>query len=101
MHPGRLLLIAVFVATWWFAPSAFAESAMPVAHDTSECYATAVDTEDDAEPKLTENSCCDGNGGVCGCSAFGPVMCCDGRLSPTCLCRDGSPVTTLASSTSR
>ena len=100
MHPGRLLLIAVFFATWWFAQSAFAESATPLVSNIADCYDAAfLDIEDDAEPRLAENSCCDGNGGVCGCSAFGPVMCCDGRLSPTCMCRDGSPVTTLASTT--
>lgn len=97
MHPGRLPLIALFLASSWFAMPAFAEPTTPVTHGPTDCFnSPPVDAQDDAGPLLADNGCC-GNGGICGCSAFGPVMCCDGRLSPTCMCRDGSPVTTLAS----
>jgi hypothetical protein len=96
MHPGRLLLIAVLLVSALLAPPVFAEPYPPTADASLECLAAPADIQD-AELPFVQAGCCYGNGGVCGCSAFGPVMCCDGRLSPTCMCRDGSPVTTLAS----
>jgi hypothetical protein len=95
MHPGRLLLIAVLLVSALLAPPVFAEP-YPPTDAAPECLAAPADIQD-AELPFVQAGCCYGNGGVCGCSAFGPVMCCDGRLSPTCMCRDGSPVTTLAS----
>ncbi len=38
---------------------------------------------------LAQQGCCSWHGGVCGCN-WGRVVCCDGRLSPTCLCRGDS-----------
>jgi len=96
MHPGRLLLIALLLASSWFALPVSAEPPTPVTDGATECLTTPGDVPD-AERPWVQAGCCYGNGGVCGCSAFGAVMCCDGRLSPTCMCRDGSPVTTLAS----
>jgi len=95
MHLGRLLLITVFLASSWFAMPASAELTTPVTHGPTDCFHTPWDAQD-AELPWVQAGCCYGSGGVCGCSAFGSVMCCDGRLSPTCMCRDGSPVTTLA-----
>jgi hypothetical protein len=31
--------------------------------------------------------CCSHHLGVCGCDASGRVRCCDGTLSPSCICR--------------
>ena len=36
--------------------------------------------------KLVQRGCCSHHGGVCGCSG-GRQACCDGKLSPSCLCR--------------
>lgn len=30
--------------------------------------------------------CCSWHGGVCGCTDFGSVVCCDGVASPACSC---------------
>lgn len=39
---------------------------------------------------LAQRGCCSWHGGVCGC--YGSrVVCCDGRLSPSCTCKDGLP----------
>jgi hypothetical protein len=91
-----LLLIVSLLASLYAAPPASADPPTPVTEDIADCLATRGDTPD-AERPWVQAGCCYANGGVCGCSAFGAVMCCDGRLSPTCMCRDGSPVTTLAS----
>lgn len=96
MHLGRLLLVLVLLASSWLALPASAELTTPVTDGPTECFTTLVNVQD-ADLLRVQTGCCYGNGGVCGCSTFGPVMCCDGRLSATCMCRDGSPVTTLAS----
>ncbi len=96
MHPGRLLLVTVFLVSAWITLPASAEPYPPVVDGPADCMSAPADVHDGGQP-LAQTGCCYGNGGVCGCSAFGPVMCCDGRLSTTCMCRDGSPVTTLAS----
>jgi hypothetical protein len=94
MHVGRALLITLALVVAWFAPPAFA----PPTDSIVDREATGcVNPAHGAAGGWVESGCCYGNGGVCGCSAFGPVVCCDGRLNPTCLCRDGSPVTILAS----
>jgi len=36
--------------------------------------------------ELVQRGCCSHHGGVCGCSG-GRQVCCDGALSPSCLCR--------------
>ena len=36
--------------------------------------------------ELVQKGCCSHHGGVCGCSG-GRQACCDGKLSPSCLCR--------------
>lgn len=34
-----------------------------------------------------QRGCCSWHGGVCGCDrATGRIKCCDGQLSPSCLC---------------
>lgn len=33
-----------------------------------------------------KRGCCSWHGGVCGCSADGQQVCCDGTLSPSCVC---------------
>lgn len=35
---------------------------------------------------LAERGCCSWHDGVCGCSASGRQVCCDGSLSPSCTC---------------
>ncbi len=35
---------------------------------------------------VNKRGCCSWHGGVCGCSSYGRVICCDGVLSPTCRC---------------
>ena len=32
------------------------------------------------------SGCCSNNGGVCGCSKYGQIVCCDNKLSKTCRC---------------
>ncbi len=96
MHLGRLLLIALLLACSPLALPVFAETPVPVTDSATDCVNSDGDRSA-AERQRAQAGCCYANGGVCGCSAFGAVMCCDGRLSPTCMCRDGSPVTTLAS----
>jgi hypothetical protein len=34
---------------------------------------------------VNKRGCCSWHDGVCGCS-YGRVVCCDGVLSPTCIC---------------
>lgn len=96
MHASRLLLIVSLLASLCAAPPASSEPTTPLTEDVTDCPATPGNAPDGEQPRV-QAGCCYANGGVCGCSAFGAVMCCDGRLSPTCMCRDGSPVTTLAS----
>jgi len=36
--------------------------------------------------EFVQRGCCSHHGGVCGCSG-GRQACCDGALSPSCLCR--------------
>lgn len=35
--------------------------------------------------KIVQRGCCSHHGGVCGCS-YGRTKCCDGSLSPSCMC---------------
>jgi hypothetical protein len=35
---------------------------------------------------VERSGCCSWHGGVCGCSASGRTICCDGKLSPSCRC---------------
>ncbi len=35
--------------------------------------------------------CCSWHGGVCGCTDFGSVVCCDGVASPACNCELPEP----------
>lgn len=37
--------------------------------------------------EASRRGCCSWHGGVCGCDASGRVRCCDGVLSPSCMCR--------------
>lgn len=37
--------------------------------------------------EASKRGCCSWHGGVCGCDASGRVRCCDGALSPSCMCR--------------
>jgi len=37
------------------------------------------------EAKIARSGCCSWHGGVCDC-ILGRVVCCDGTLSPSCLC---------------
>jgi len=37
-----------------------------------------------------QQGCCSWHGGVCGCSSSGKKTCCDGTLSPSCLCSTGT-----------
>jgi hypothetical protein len=97
MHLGRLLLIALLLASLWYVLPVFAGDPAPPEIDAATDCAAFDDIQPEARPQWAQAGCCYANGGVCGCSAFGAVMCCDGRLSPTCVCRDGSPITTLAS----
>lgn len=41
--------------------------------------------EMDIKKQLERSGCCSWHGGVCGCSS-GRVVCCDGKLSPSCGC---------------
>lgn len=38
---------------------------------------------------LARRGCCSWHGGVCGCSESGRQICCDGTLSPSCVCSGG------------
>lgn len=37
--------------------------------------------------EASRRGCCSHHLGVCGCDASGRVRCCDGVLSPSCMCR--------------
>lgn len=43
------------------------------------------------EDKLAKGGCCSHHGGVCGCEGK-RQLCCDGMLSPSCICNDGIPI---------
>jgi hypothetical protein len=49
------------------------------------CPVLALGVEDPAR-----QGCCSWHGGVCGCSGV-RVVCCDGRLSPSCTCQRPAP----------
>ncbi len=45
-------------------------------------------TTKNIDPAEQRRGCCSHHGGVCGCdSSTGRIVCCDGTLSPSCMCR--------------
>ena len=48
-------------------------------------YSTAKMASDSIN-SVERRGCCSWHRGVCGCSAEGRAICCDGQLSPTCGC---------------
>ena len=64
--------------------------AVPIsgADPQSSCQAP---TANQSPPIIAQyQGCCSWHGGVCGCYGW-RVLCCDGRLSPSCTCKDGRP----------
>lgn len=39
---------------------------------------------------FAQSGCCSWHGGVCGCTSYGPKLCCDGTASPSCYCSNYS-----------
>lgn len=88
MRAGLALL---FVAV--MSVPAFAQPRQP-GHGLEEAAVSALPCEVIAASApdgiAQRRGCCSWHGGVCGCSGW-RVVCCDGRLSPSCLCKDGRP----------
>lgn len=42
--------------------------------------------KDSGNSQADRSGCCSHHSGVCGCSATGRAVCCDGTLSPSCGC---------------
>jgi len=49
-----------------------------------------VALNDELSNDLSGQGCCSHHAGQCGCGG-GRVMCCDGSMSPSCLCAKGTP----------
>lgn len=45
----------------------------------------------DSSDPIARGGCCSWHGGVCGCNAYGDVVCCDGTTSPSCTCNGPTP----------
>ncbi len=84
----KLLLPAVLM----YSASSLAETAgaMPSAQpraSTEAVMAQACPTTDNRidTAQVSQNDCCKGHKGVCGCRA-GKIVCCDNTTSPNCAC---------------
>jgi hypothetical protein len=69
--------ILVCLSVLLFFPAYIAMSDLPT---PSASCPTPITIDADAR------GCCSYHGGVCGCSATGRAICCDGQLSPSCGC---------------
>jgi hypothetical protein len=58
-------------------------------HTATQAQALCAEATSSGED-IAQRGCCSWHGGVCGCSGS-RVVCCDGRLSPSCRCHRESP----------
>lgn len=85
-----LLLAALILAsvTWASEPagSVAAQQNQPQSADMCE----VLDKSKTSADELAGRGCCSHHGGVCGCGGT-RLQCCDGSLSPSCVCAKGDP----------
>ena len=74
------LLVLLPLVLLLFSPGSLREELLP-ANDPSE----RIEDTDYSQEKEFE-VCCYWRGGVCGCTDWGQVLCCDGTLSLSCSC---------------
>ena len=88
----RLLAITLLLA--WIAPVGASEPAVPAeplrVQDARTQPLTAC-TADMLLAQVSQNDCCKGHKGVCGCRA-GKIVCCDNTTSLSCTCHADSGI---------
>ena len=90
--PTALSLLLSVLSITTFTLLTLAISGACCAHDfkTCESIITASDLPlemvlPDSKLEIARSGCCSWHGGVCDC-VLGRVVCCDGTISPSCLC---------------
>ena len=84
----KTLAAVLFFLAALTPPAIATEPFIPAESRTDECRPGALISADPTI--LAQRGCCSWHGGICGCYGI-RIACCDGTLSPSCLCRGGSP----------